>query len=148
MSAETFFRILLIDLQGHTLTRYRPVFMLIEAVLFLIAGIFWIAYNFAPDAFNAHTWGDWAYQFPARMWASLLMLASFTTFWGLVRPPARRMIVLGIALHVLNYGSLGLSAIFSGGDFAVALYAMFFMSMHALLGALIYRRGYGDGFSD
>ena len=141
MSAVAFIRIILIDLQGHTLARYRPMFMLIEMLLFFIAGVFWIVTDKSPETFSPATWGWFAYSFPAQMWASMLMVASFTTFWGLVRPPARGMIILGLLLHVTNYSALAYSAFMTSGDMAVSLYACFFAAIHALLGTLIIRRG-------
>lgn len=148
MSAERFIRLLLFDLDGHTLARYRPLFMMMEAMLFAIAGTFWIVTDHAPEVFAAQTWGAFAWQFPAQMWATLLMLASFATFFGLVRPPARRLIYLGLGLHVVNYSALAGSAALTGGDLAVALYAVFFATVHAILGVLTARRGWGDDFSD
>jgi len=146
MSAVKFLRILLLDMDGHTLARYRPMFMVMELLLFAVAGFFWVTTDRAPATLTAHTWGAFAYAFPAQMWASLLMLASFTTFWGLVRPPARRMIALGLVLHVVNYSSLAASAAFSGGDIAVALYAGFFAGIHAMLGILTAKPGWADDF--
>lgn len=148
MSAEQFMKLVMFDLAGHTLARYRPMFMLMETMLFAIAGAFWIATDTTPEAFSARTWGEFAYSFPAQMWASLLMIASFATFIGLLHPPERRMIFAGLTLHVLNYGTLAVSAAISNGDLAVAFYAGFFLTFHALLGLLTARRGWGDGFTD
>ena len=107
----------------HSLERYAPAYMFFQAILLAIGCYFWIAATAEAVSFAPTTWGHFAYDLGAEFWAAVNMAASAICIIGLVDPIRRGMVVLGGAVHVLEYVGLTYSAIYTGGDPAVGIYA-------------------------
>lgn len=118
----------------HSLERYAPMFQVVHALMFVIGALFWIDSMSAAKAFTPETWGQFAYTFPAAMWAGIIMLASSACLIGLIEPIHRRMVIVGGAVNVANYIAISYSAFLTGGDPAVGLYAsVFFLPLNILM---------------
>ena len=115
----------------HSLERYRPMLAFFELSLFFIGTAFWLDAMAGAAGFKESTWGEFAYFFPAEMWALLNMGASAMTFIGIMRPVKRMMVTAGAGLHCLQFMALTYSTMFSGGEFVIGLYAgSFFLPLH------------------
>ncbi len=115
----------------HSLSRYAPLLCLMQASLMVIGMIFWLDAMTGAEGFREETWGSFAYQLPAEFWALLNMLASATTFIGLLDPIKRRLVIIGGTLHSAQFAVLGYSITMTGGEIPVGLYAgAFFLPIH------------------
>jgi hypothetical protein len=115
--------------------RYGPAFIAFEIGLLVIASLFWImASNRGGMAFSPETWGDWACQYPAQMWAGLTMLGGTLTAMGLIHPANRWQIAVGGLVQAAQFTALAMSAAFTGGQLVIAIYAMvIFVPFHLLV---------------
>jgi len=104
------------------------IMMRINVLLFIIACLFWVDSITAAEGFKEATWGKFAYSYPAEMWAALMMAASAVTINGLMMPVKRWMVVAGAALHLTQFSIVAYSAIFTGGEFVVGIYAGLFFA--------------------
>lgn len=109
--------------QRHMLERYAPAYIFFQAILLLIGCYFWIAAELEAVKFSSATWGMFAYDLSAEFWAALNMGASAISIIGLIDPIRRGMVICGGILHVLEYIGLTYSAMYTGGDPAVGIYA-------------------------
>lgn len=126
------------------LSRFRPLYFVIEGGLLTIAIAFWFsAYFDQGSSFSPETWGAWACQYPAQMWAFLTMAGATLTIIGLLHPQVWWIVALGAGIQVLQFSALGYSAAFTGGQFVIMIYeAGFFVPIHMLIliGALRHGR--------
>jgi len=118
----------------HSLERYAPLFQLFHALLFGIGVVFWIDTMGNGSAFNAGAWGQFAYAWPAAVWAMILMASSAACLIGLIDPIHRRLVVLGGVVQIANYIAISYSAFYTGGDPAVGIYAAsFFLPINLIM---------------
>lgn len=110
-------------LSKNSLDRHRPVFMLVELQLFVIGCLFWVGSTDGHLSFTSATWGNFAYSAPAEFWAFVTMAFSAITFNGLMKPVRHWMVALGSGLHCLHFLVLSYSAVFTGGEMAIGIYA-------------------------
>lgn len=121
--------------ESGALTRFRPIYFLMEGLLLLIAIAFWFsAYFDAGSAFSPETWGEWACQYPAQMWAFFTMSGATLTIVGLLHPQKCAVVAMGAAIQIVQFSALGWSAAFTGGQFVIMIYeAAFFVPIHLLI---------------
>lgn len=113
---------------------YGPAFISMEMGLLIVAALFWVASFQSGSAFSPETWGAWACQWPAQLWAGLTLIGSTLTATGLIHPARRWRILAGAALQAAQFIALALSAALTGGQFVIAAYAfVIFVPFHALL---------------
>lgn len=116
----------------NALDRHRPMFLVMQGLLFFISALFWVDARTIGVGFDEATWGSFAYAIPAELWAFVLMATSSLTMIGLVKPVKRWMVAVGCVLHCVQFLVLSYSAVFTGGVFVVGLYAScFFLPLHA-----------------
>ncbi len=116
---------------GHSLARYAPALAAMQLSLLTIGMIFWIDAMTGAEGFKVETWGRLAYMLPAEFWALINMVASAMTFIGLLDPIKRRLVMIGGALHCIQFATLGYSITMTGGEVPVGLYAgAFFLPVH------------------
>lgn len=117
--------------RDHELDRYRPILCMIESALFGIACLFWIDANTSAVGYSEETWGSFAYQFKAEFWAFIMMAGSAFSLIGLIRPIMRNMVTFGAVIQTVQFSLLSYSAAFTGGEFAIAIYAsVLFVPLH------------------
>lgn len=92
----------------------------------VIGALFWIEAKAQGEAFNVETFGEFALLFPAEFWAAAMMAGSILTFAGITHPPQKWAIVVGSLVNVAQFTGLAYSAIFTGGEQVVGLYASSF----------------------
>lgn len=120
----------------RALDRYRPLWLIIEALLMLIAVLFWISLGFGVSAFSPETWGSYACEWPAKMWGAAILIATGMTTTGLIRPVTARRVAAGAALQAVVFFALSISASFTGGQFVIGAYlSILFVPMHLILAA-------------
>jgi len=112
----------------YSLERFRPLLLLAQMILFVIGAAFWVMARHQIDAFNAATFGSFAVQFPAEMWAGAMMVGAAFAYVGLIRPIRRKLVAVGASVHVLHFTALSYSTTFTGGEHVIGLYASFFFS--------------------
>ena len=100
------------------------VFDLIRHVL--VGAAFWIMAKVQVEAFSAQTFGQFALLFPAEFRAGAMMAGGLLTFIGVVDPPKRAAIVTGSAISAAQFTGLAYSAIMTGGEAVVGLFASTF----------------------
>lgn len=104
-----------------------------NVLLLAIATLFWIDATTTKAGFSADTWGYFSYQYPAAMWAFIMMAASAITINGLLLPTKHWMVIVGCAMQLIQFSAIAYSAIFTGGEFVVGIYAgLYFAPMFAL----------------
>jgi hypothetical protein len=113
--------------EKHTIERYRPIAMLYQWGLFAIGALFWLDETLRGGGFDPSVYGELAYSIPAEMWAIAMMAASSLCIIGLMKPVARHHVFLGGAIHCAFFAILVYSAIFNHGEFAVGVFASFFI---------------------
>jgi hypothetical protein len=117
--------------EDHSLNRYGPIVMMMQIALFAVGALFWIDARNGAHGFQETTWGWFAYQFPAEVWALINLSAAFLTFIGLVEPRHRYSLIAGSVLHVVQFAGLSVSILFTDGEAVVGLYAaLFFLPIH------------------
>lgn len=109
------------SLQRHTYL-YQPVLCQMQVAVILIGSLFWIEARLQGDAFQASVFGAFALQFPAEMWAGVMMGASALCWIGLRHPVKRWMVAVGAGLQTIQYLALGWSAIATGGEMVIGLH--------------------------
>jgi hypothetical protein len=105
-------------------------FLLASAV---IGAMFWRQAIQQEGAFNVDTFGRFALMFPAEWWAGAMMAGSLLTFWGLTHPPKRWLMIAGSVVNALQFTGLGYSAILTGGEVVVGLYASIMFAPASLI---------------
>lgn len=128
----------------RAIDRFRPVLIGVELGLFIIGGLFWLDAQLGGDSFSPETWGEWACQFPAEMWAGAMIAGSTLCVSGLMHPVTRGRIILGSLLQTAHFLALALSAMLTDGQFVIAAFALILLApMHAVLAweAAVYEPG-------
>lgn len=112
----------------------QPILCQMQVAIILIGALFWIEARTQGDAFSAAVFGGFALQFPAEMWAGVMMGASAMCWIGLRHPVKRWMVAVGAGLQTLQYISLGYSAIATGGEMVIGLHCTtFFAPIYAVM---------------
>jgi hypothetical protein len=115
----------------HSLGRYAPLLCGMQLSLFIVGSIFWVDAMMGARHFDPNTWGEFAYSFPAEMWAGWNMAASAITFVGMIDPIKRQIVIVGGTLHSLQFAILAYSITMTGGEIPVGLYSgAFFLPLH------------------
>jgi hypothetical protein len=118
----------------HSIQRYRPVFMMFQIGLLIVGSLFWINAKTYDQGFSAEIYGTFALQFPAEMWAAIMMAGSAITWLGLIKPIRHKTIITGSLINALQFAALSYSAAFTGGEFVIAVFAsIIFMTPHIWL---------------
>jgi len=100
----------------------QPVLSQIQIATIAIGSLFWIEASFQGEAFSAAIFGNLALEFPAEMWAGVMMAASAMCWVGLRHPVKRWMVAVGAGLQTVQYLALGYSAIATGGEMVIGLH--------------------------
>lgn len=123
-----------VAIEGASLDRYRPIWIMIEGGLLAIAALFWISIGLDVSAFSPDTWGEWACQFPARYWAAIMGVSATLTITGLIRPITARRVAFWSTVQALQFIALAYSATFTGGQFVIGVYSsVLFAPLHLVL---------------
>jgi hypothetical protein len=101
----------------------QPVLRLIAIQYVLIGAAFWIESSLRGDAFSADVFGRFATSFRAELWAASMMAGGGLTYIGLIHPPNRGMVAFGSAISLGQFLALAYSAIHTGGELVIGLYA-------------------------
>lgn len=118
-------------LSKNSLDRHRPAFLAAEISLFFIGTLFWIDATQNAVGFADQIFGKFAYSLPAKMWAGIMMYASFLLILGLKRPVKNWLVVAGASFHCIHFVLLSYSAVFTGGAFVIGLFcSVFFLPLH------------------
>lgn len=118
----------------RAIDRFRPILMLIEVALLIVGCAFWISTQMGVDSFSPATWGEWACILPAELWAGVQMGAGALIVTGLMHPVTRNRIVIGCIVQIVQFLGLSASAMFSGGQFVIAVYPLvLFVPFHLIL---------------
>jgi hypothetical protein len=120
----------------RAIDRFRPILILMEFGFLLIGCAFWISTQSGVDSFSPETWGVWACILPAELWAAVQMVSGVMIVTGLLHPVTRHRIVFGCILQIVQLLGLSVSAMFSGGQFVIAIYPLvLFVPFHVILAA-------------
>lgn len=106
----------------------------------VIGAAFWIMARLQDEAFNAGTFGTFALEYPAEVWAAAMMTGSLVCLAGVAHPPRPWAVIAGSIINLFNFAGLGYSAIFTGGEPVVGLYAsvMFApMALYTMIAAVL-----------
>jgi hypothetical protein len=111
--------------------RYAPLLIAFNLAMLLIGSLFMADALTGSRGFNPDTWGQFAYSYPARMWAGIMICGSLMCVIGLVRPVQRWMVLVGAVVQFTQFAAIAYSAIFTGGEFVVGIYAsILFMPLY------------------
>lgn len=116
-----------VTVERHTIERYRPIALMYQWGIFVIGALFWLDETLRGGGFNPEVYGLLAYSIPAELWAFAMMAASSLCIIGLIKPIARRQVFWGGLINSAFFAILVYSAIFNQGEFAVGVFASFFM---------------------
>jgi len=109
-----------------SLYRYGPLLILMNLSLFAIAVSFWADANSGAAGFQEATWGAFAYSFPAKAWAAIMLAGSALVAGGLMRPPNSWIVAVGCLLQLVEFGGIAYSAIMTNGEMVVGIFAAIF----------------------
>lgn len=98
-------------------------------MLIAIASLFWVSATFKDDAFSAELYGDFALRFPAELWAALMGLPAAMILIGLKDPVKHWMVLAGAVVQVVQFGALGYSATFTGGEPIIGAFAYLYFGL-------------------
>ena len=105
-----------------------------QIAVVLIGALFWIEARMQGEAFSAAVFGQFATEFPAEVWAGVMMGASALCWIGLRHPVKRWMVAIGAGLQTVQYVALGYSAIATGGEMVIGLHCtVFFAPIYAVM---------------
>jgi hypothetical protein len=117
--------------RSDVLTRYSPLLIAFNLAMLLIGSLFMADALTGSRGFSPDTWGQFAYTYPARMWAGIMICGSLMCVIGLVRPVQRWMVLVGALVQFTQFAAIAYSAIFTGGEFVVGIYAsIMFMPLY------------------
>ena len=106
----------------HTLARLRlSIFM--QGCLMAVGFAQWVFARAGGGPLSAQTWGEAALLFPLEFWALAMIGGSLLTFLGLLYPPNWRLIRIGCVVQVTHMSFLGSSALATGGDPVIFVFA-------------------------
>lgn len=92
-------------------------------LLVVVGSCFWVSATFRAEAFSAAVYGDLALRFSAEMWAALMVLPAAMILIGLRDPVKHWMVLAGALVHVMQFGAIGYSAVFTGGEPIIGAFA-------------------------
>ena len=101
-------------------TRLSVVF---EACLVIVGMAQWVFARWNGQPLSPLTWGEAAVQLPLEVWAVAMMGGSALTFLGLLYPPNWTLIRIGCMIQIAHISFLGSSALFTGGDPVIVVFA-------------------------
>lgn len=104
--------------------RYRPLYFLLNLGTLFVGMLIWSTSWLDVSQFHLETWGALAYEAGAATWGSSMSLASLLCLLGLIEPPRRWMVTVGALAHCAVLVALAVSAVITGGDTAVAIFAL------------------------
>lgn len=96
--------------------------------LIFVGALFWWMASWRPEAFDAAIYGSFALIFPAEAWAMAMMAPAAMILIGLQDPVKRWMVAVGSGLQLMQFASLGWSAIFTGGEPIIGIFAWVFFA--------------------
>lgn len=96
--------------------------------LIFVGSLFWWLASWSPEAFSANLYGHFALRFQAEAWAMAMMAPAALVLIGLQDPVKRWMVATGAALQAAQFGLLGYSAIFTGGEHIIGIFALIFFA--------------------
>lgn len=127
---------------GQSLEVLRLGWLAMEGALLIIGSLFWATLWMGLPAFAPDVYGTWACERPALAWAAVQIAASALIIYGLMRPMTWRPAFVGAVLHALQYEAIALSALFTGGQVAIAIYPLIlFVPAHLVLAVEAWRHG-------
>lgn len=113
----------------------QVVLRLIAVQYVAIGAVFWIEASLRGEGFSPEVFGRFATSFPAEMWAASLMAGGAITYIGLIHPPKRGAIICGSVINLMQFTGLAYSAIHTGGELVIGLYASVMLAPLALITA-------------
>lgn len=112
----------------------QPVLLGIEWGLLAIAVLFWVEARLSAEAFSAEIYGKFALQFPAELWAGLMLAGAAMTLIGLRDPVRRGMVVFGGTVMALQFLGLAYSSIATGGELIIGAFcSVIFAPLHVVM---------------
>ena len=117
-------------------TRYldQPILSGIQMALFVIGAAFWAEARLSNEAFNVDLYGRFALQFPAEMWAGLMMGGAAMTWVGLRVPVKRWMVICGSSVMAIQFMGLAYSSMATGGELIIGVFcSVLFAPLHAAM---------------
>jgi len=123
------------SLQGHTgyVARHRPILIQIQFSLFIVGTMFYVFGRLGSDLYDQSTWGSLLYIHPLWFWGAYNMLASSICIIGLMNPPRRKTILMGLGMHVVQFSAVAVSCLFYGGDFTLGVWGIGFLIFHGVV---------------
>jgi hypothetical protein len=100
----------------------QPALSQLQLIIVIIGSLFWAEAQLSGDAFSAAVFGTFALQYPAEMWAGIMMAGSAIVWIGLRHPVKWWMVSIGAGVQSLQYIALGYSAIMTGGEMVIGLH--------------------------
>lgn len=94
--------------------------------LILVGALFWWQAAWSDSAFSEGLYGHLALRLQAEVWAMAMMAPAALVLIGLQDPVKRWMVAVGAALQVIQFGTLGYSAIFTGGEPIIGIFCLLF----------------------
>lgn len=112
----------------------QPVLSYAQIMLVAIGAGFWALATHQAAPFDVDTFGAFALEYPAEVWALAMMGPAALTWVGLRDPVKRWMVALGAGLQFVNFCALGYSFIFTGGNIVMGMFAWAFFALgHAYI---------------
>jgi hypothetical protein len=107
-----------------------------EACLIVVGMAQWMFSKLQSEPLSPETWGEAAMQLPLEAWAVAMMGGSLLTFLGLLYPPNLTLIRIGCIVQIGHISFLGSSALFTGGDTVIVVFAFcLLVPVHLFLAA-------------
>lgn len=112
----------------------QPALAAMEWGLLVIGTLFWIEARMSSEAFSVDIYGGFALQFPAEVWAGMMVCGSGMILIGLRDPVKRWMVAIGAAVMSLNFLGLAYSAIVTDGELIVGAFcSVLFAPLHVTM---------------
>lgn len=96
--------------------------------LIFVGSLFWWMASWRQEAFDAVLYGHFALHFQAEAWAMAMMAPAALVLIGLQNPVKRWMVAVGAACQIVQFGALGYSAIFTGGEPIIGVFCWVFFA--------------------
>ena len=120
--------------RSDALARHSPLLIAESAATLIIGALFMADALTGSKGFNPETWGQFAYAYPAEMWAALMLGGSLLCIIGLIRPVQAWMVAVGSSIQFAQFAAIAYSAIYTDGEYVIGIYAsVFFMPLYAWL---------------
>lgn len=112
----------------------QPALSMMQILIFATGALFWVEATTRADAFDVTIYGRLALMAPAEAWAGVMMAATAIVWIGLRNPPKRWMVAVGASIQTLQFIALAYSALATGGEPIVGMWAsVFFAPIYARL---------------